>query len=222
MGRDDMAVSAKVPSFLYKYTSMEYIEDAIRYGVYASRLGDLNDPYEYNGIVYIEDYRVCCMTTSSAKMLMWAYYGYHRGCCIKYDVSGIISDYPGLIRKVDYTDILRTSHREMNSKELYDNLYRKSKEWKQENEYRAVKHLDKNEDAWNLYENKVFLKAKVKQIIFGVEVSSEPEKYFDALKTIHDYNLKDCNIEVKKMYVKPDKYELKFDPQYDYLRELSK
>ena len=56
---------------LYKYTSLEFIPSCVENGVYASNLGNINDPYEGKGISYPSQYRVVCMTNSPFQMLMW-------------------------------------------------------------------------------------------------------------------------------------------------------
>lgn len=71
---------------LYKYTSIEHSLDSLIYGIYAGCIKDFNDPYEAEGIVFPEDYRVCCTSLSNKPMFMWAYYGNHRGCCIQFSV----------------------------------------------------------------------------------------------------------------------------------------
>ena len=84
-------------STLFKYTLSEHIQSCVENGVYASRLDNINDPYEARDVRYQEQYRVVCLTSSSQQMLMWAYYGNHKGCCIEYDVTGIDG-----IQKVNY------------------------------------------------------------------------------------------------------------------------
>jgi hypothetical protein len=63
---------------LYKYTRQEFIPSSVENGIYASRLDDINDPFEGKGITYPNQYRVVCLTASSYRMLMWAYYGNHK------------------------------------------------------------------------------------------------------------------------------------------------
>ena len=78
-----------VPNSIYKYTKIEYIKSCVENGIYASRIDQVNDPYESDGIENPDLYRIACLTTASTQMLMWAYYGNHHGCSIQYDVSQI-------------------------------------------------------------------------------------------------------------------------------------
>jgi len=212
---------------LYKYTNICHAIDSINNGVFASELSSLNDPYEAEGIIYSDDYRVACMTNSSRKMLMWSYYGNHRGCVLQYDVSAIRRKCPNIIRKVEYEETLRTPHRQMQPKEIFDSLYKKSKEWEHENEYRAVYYSGENDDydIWKLDGSKIFLKAPVRKVIFGVAVSNDNSEYKKVLSYIRNYNENVGDYErimVSKMYLLDNKYELSEDPQYDYERVMKR
>ena len=59
---------------LFKYTGLQYIPSCIENGIFASRLDNINDPFEGKGIRYPNRYRVVCLTASPYQMLMWAYY----------------------------------------------------------------------------------------------------------------------------------------------------
>ena len=136
---------------LFKYTELQYIPSCIESGIYASRLDNINDPFEGNGVKYPDHYRVVCLTKSSHKMLMWAYYGNHRGCCVEFDVSNISG-----VRKIEY--IKKFINREnMNTDEVIDSLYKKGYEWKNENEYRLVYYEPNAEETiWKRVKDKVF------------------------------------------------------------------
>lgn len=62
-------------SLIYKYMKLEYINDAIQHDVYASKLEEVNGPYEFEGIKHPEKFRICIMTNSLRTMLMWSHYG---------------------------------------------------------------------------------------------------------------------------------------------------
>ena len=62
---------------------------------------------------------MACLTTSPFQMLMWAYYGNHRGCCIEFEVK----DSSG-IRPVEYIKDF-CEHEEMSTEEVIESLYRK-------------------------------------------------------------------------------------------------
>ncbi len=46
---------------LYKYMKLEYLKDALYYGVRASSLKKVNDPYEGEGIENPDKYRIVCL-----------------------------------------------------------------------------------------------------------------------------------------------------------------
>ena len=165
---------------LFKYTKLDYIKSALYNGVYASVLTDVNDPYEWNGLEYAKDYRICCMTTSSRQMLMWSYYTHHSGCCIEYCFDeSLLSN--NIVRPVNYTDIYR-NNRYLSLDEIYDHLYSKGKEWEHEKEVRAVWFRDDfDKKLWFVRDDLVFLKAKVRSVTFGI-LSDRSNEYFNVLK----------------------------------------
>ena len=199
-----------------KYTKLIHVSDAIKNGVYACKLDALNDPFEFEGIKNPNNYRVCCLTSSDKKMLMWAYYGNHRECSIQFEIP---DDY---LKKVEYVEYFNT-HRYMDSETIIESLYRKGKEWEWEKEYRAVySKEDTDKNKWLCVNDKCFLRAKVKQITFAV-LAHKNELYQKTLKTIKKFNDSHTEmITVKKMIIKDtsSKYELVFDPQYKYEEEI--
>lgn len=148
---------------LFKYTGQQFIPSCIENGIFASRLDNINDPFEGKGIRYHNLYRVVCLTASPYKMLMWAYYGNHRGCCVEFDVDGVEG-----IRPVDYIKEFQY-HEDMDTNEVIESLYKKGNEWNIENEYRLVYHTPTaDKKIWNRIRGEdIFLIAPVKQIIFG-------------------------------------------------------
>ena len=52
---------------IHKYMKIEHAIDALEHGIYAGTLDSFNDPYEYEGILYPDLYRVCCLTGSDRK-----------------------------------------------------------------------------------------------------------------------------------------------------------
>jgi len=92
---------------LFKYKSVEYIEDIIiNKRLYCSRYDALNDPMEWaftsteekeNVQKLINDtdkdsWRICCLSASKQYGLMWAMYGdSHRGVCIEVEILPKVS-----------------------------------------------------------------------------------------------------------------------------------
>ena len=200
---------------LYKYTSLEYIESCVENGVYASTLSGINDPYEGRNIRYQERYRVVCMTNSPRKMLMWAYYVNHKGCCIEYDVTDIVG-----IQKVKYVKEF-ISREDMSTEEVIKSLYKKGNEWKHENEYRIVYHEgSSDEKLWKHVGEKIFLIAPVKSVLFGCAAELD-ENYYKALEFVYEYNTKNKpSINVSKCILRNNSYQLIKDNQFDLEAEI--
>ena len=197
---------------LYKYMDMRHLESCIQKGIYASNIGN-NDPSERQGVRDHELYRKCTMTNSPKQMILWAYYGGHRGCCVEYDVSNVDKV---LLRKAEYTDT-RISRFDMSPLEIREDLYKRGIEWKHENEYCAVFYrASYDKDAWSICnENEVFLKAKVKSVMFGLYAEDLYDDYLKALRIIKEYG-----IEAKKCRIKPGEYRISPDPQFDIDAEI--
>lgn len=213
---------AEKDKVLYKYTQLQFINKSLEYGIYASHIDRVNDPFESVGIEYANDYRICCLTKSDRQMFMWAYYTNHRGCVIEYDVSECYTNYPNLIRPVTYEEILRTPHQEMTSNEIVESLYKKSKEWNHENEYRAVYYKDSDNNAmWSLKDEEIYLKAKPTKIMLGL-LAEKDDYYKFALDYIKDFNQKNLQkqISVTKCALNTRNYGIQENRQFDYLREI--
>ncbi len=197
----------------YKYTRNRYVSNCIQYGAYASKLEEVNDPYESDGIVYPNRFRICCLTTSPKQMLMWAYYTNHRGCCVEYSIPNDIEN--GLLKKVVYSEEYY-NHRYLSEDEIEKNLFIKGKEWENENEFRAVWHESQHKEPWIRVNGDVFLHINVKTVTFGLLAEKDPQ-YLDALKSIQIHNsVAQKTINVKKMILSHSKYALVLDPQFDY------
>ena len=200
---------------LFKYTGLEHIKSCIENGIYASRLDNINDPFEGKGIRYKEQYRVVCLTASPFQMLMWAYYGNHRGCCIEYEVDESIG-----IRQVEYIKEF-LDHEDMNTTEIIESLYKKGNEWNHEKEYRMVYYSPQaNKSLWKVDGENVFLRAKVKKITFGL--ASEMDcRYADILEFLSQYNNGHGSIiDITKCKLMRNRYQLEPDKQFDIDNEL--
>ena len=208
---------------LFKYTGLDRIKSCVENGVYAANISDLNDPFEYSGIEYPEEYRVVCLTNSETKMLMWAYYGNHQNCCIEFELDSNLAD-SKLLKPVDYVSEFR-DHSDMNDEELIQALYCKGSEWSHEKEWRAVWHKD-NKYALGIWNNKsaglLFLNARVVAVTFGLASIKNPE-YENALQYLLDYNKTHTRkIRIQKCKVSANKYEIKIDRQFKAEKELTR
>lgn len=198
--------------------SIDKVISALENGIYAGHLSSFNDPYEYEGILYPDNYRVCCLTKSSRKMLMWAHYGNHRGCCVGFQVDD--ND----LREVIYsTDFYRRS--EMDKNEVLENLYVKSSEWSYENEYRIIcKVSEFDSKKWSLRKvNEVtsyFFKAKVVEVVFGIRTNFKDQNCQELLKTLQKINYNQEKLKVKACTISDTKYEIIFNNQFEYEMQI--
>lgn len=209
-------------SSIYKYMKLKHLQDALEYGVHASKFGEVNDPYEGEGIENPDDFRIACMTNSPRKMLLWAYYVNHRGCCVEFDM---LENVDSIIKKVKYEEEL-ADRAEMSMPEIIESLWHKGKEWEHENEYRAVYYVpnEANSAVWIEKGNStnVFLKLPVKSVTFGIN-SQKDDSYVDAIELICEYNKKTgSEILIQKVKKSPSKYELIDNKQFDVKSELRK
>lgn len=198
---------------VYKYMKVEHAIDALENGIFAARLDTFNDPYEYEGIRYLDDYRVSCLAKSAQQMLMWAYYGNHQGCCVAFNVP---DDTP-VMRNVEYRKDYY-QHRDMNGDELIDNLYTKAYEWQHENEIRIIYHRPTAEEKlWKIVDDRVFFIADVTQVIFGLRTDFSQYECQELLKYIRDNK---GEIDVKQCLLSQNAYKIKWDKQFDYVHEI--
>lgn len=202
--------------------NLKYLQDALEYGVHASKFGEVNDPYEGEGIDNPDDFRIACMTNSPRKMLLWAYYVNHRGCCVEFDVP---DNAESIIEKVKYDEEL-ADRAEMSISEIIEVLKHKGKEWEHENEYRSIYYApnEKNSPVWieKGSSTNIFMKLPVKSVTFGLN-SQKDASYIDAIELIFEHNKKTgSNVFIQKVKKSPSKYELIDNKQFDVNAELRK
>lgn len=157
------------------------------------------------------------MTTSNKRMLMWAYYVNHMGCCVEFDTRHLDG-----IRKVEYKKRL-IRHEELGNEDIVESLYYKGYEWKHENEYRRVYYRPSaNDNTWKRVGDDVFLRAPVKSITFGYASESDI-KYQEILEYLLEYNNShERTIDVRKCKLNQTKYQLDFEKQFDIELELER
>ena len=202
---------------LYKYTTIKYIQSSVENGIYASRIDQVNDPFEGAEIENPDLFRIVCLTNASSAMLMWAYYGNHHGCRIEYDVTDIPEE---LLHEVEYLKSFQ-NHYEMTPNEIVDSLYKKGYEWAHEKESRAVYYAPNADNSlWIRKNEKVFLKAKVVSVMFGLLAGEgkDAEDYLRALLYLKEHP----GIEVGKAKLKKDRYAISSSAQFDIDEEIKK
>lgn len=207
---------------IYKYMDLIYLKDALEYGVHGSKFNEVNDPYEGEGIENPNNYRIACMTNSPIKMLLWAYYVNHRGCCVEFDVP---ERFNSLIEKVKYDEDF-ADRTEMSILGVIDALKHKGKEWEHENEYRSIYYAPDVVDSSIWIEKgsstNIFLRLPVKSVTFGIDAHKN-DGYVDAIELIIDYNKRTGNnVLIHKVKKSPNKYKLIEDRQYDINSEVKK
>lgn len=184
---------------LYKYKSVEHIEDIIiNQRLYCSKFDNLNDPMEWaftseedkseveNLIKDIdkESWRICCLSKSEQYGLMWSMYGdEHKGVCIEVEVE---IDAPSDNEKItiseygdwlygDVTYSLKSSKlSDVSRRNITRVLFIKSKQWEHEQEIRFVHR--KNENETNVY-----FPVKVNKIYLGRRIDSDKACFIEKL-----------------------------------------
>ena len=88
---------------IYKYTKIKHVIDSIKYGIYASKIKELNDPYEYYEVLNKDNFIICCLTKSNNSKLMWSHYGdSHKGCMLKIDTQDSYLKENNVLKNVNY------------------------------------------------------------------------------------------------------------------------
>ena len=170
---------------LYKYRSLSnfkrFLDILSRNRLYASSFDKLNDPMEgffrYSGkfIDYVDELRnekqksvICSLSKTYKDGLMWSFYAdEHKGCCLEVEVTGKKG-----WRKipVTYTNIPANVDDTMSSSLISSIDYilsTKSVSWRNEQEIRYVKKLEKN--------SKPTLSVRIHRIYLGIRMTQEDE-----------------------------------------------
>ena len=195
---------------VYKFIKIPYVVDALEYGIYAGKITDFNDPYEYEGILYPDQFRVCCMTSSNKQMLMWAHYGFHRQFCVGFEIEE--SD---RVQKVKY-DLRYEPHRYMDVSEIKNSLYKKAKEWEYEKEIRIVLDIN-NDSGFEAVNGEYYYPAIPRSVLIGLNVDVQNDEVLEIFNYINNMKNK---IEVKKCMLSNTRYEIIWDRQFDYKKYL--
>jgi len=148
---------------LYHYLQASYaLEDIRNRRLKLATLHDLNDPFEWMGVVVAEEeyqkkvhdwhaeilfehYGMACFSRLRDSILMWSHYGdRHRGICLGFDVHG---DMP---YEVTYTDDVAALQRGGYSKT--EEFFRRSiatkyRGWSYEQEWRVFEHRSAYSDG---------------------------------------------------------------------------
>lgn len=151
---------------------------------------------------------VSCLTPYSNKMLMWSHYGgQHRGICVGFDRDVLLENIPKNsegnplyteIRKVDYTDTRP-------SEEDNDAIFKKSREWDREDEYRIVSLAKKGRPQWGPGVWNIST-ASIKEVVIGARV--EPKEEEGIVKAIRSIK---PDIEIKKAVLNTYSFDLEIE-----------
>lgn len=190
----------------YKYLSLEKferIEKMIQDNkLYASKLSDLNDYWEgffikpsdesympATDIFRSDEHRVCCMTTSSENLLMWAHYAdSFKGIVVAVEIDK--SKYK--VHNMDYNGFRNIKEIESFSEnDILDILTQKQPQWTYEDEKRVIV---KDE----------FVDVKIVEIYFGCKTDDENKEKLEKV-------IKQFNPSVKTIEHKPNiKFKMTF------------
>lgn len=188
---------------LYKYKSIEHIEDIIvNNRLYCSQYDSLNDPMEWAFIsdcdeqrvsklikdTEKEKWRICCLSRLQLNGFMWSMYGdEHRGVCIEVEVDETQykhhndNDFnaPKYYDDIDYIDDPQKVNIQEDIKRV---LWTKSIQWEHEKEVRFVHKLIGDETS-------AYLPVKIKCIYLGKRMKDEDAQYI--MKLCKAFNV-DC------------------------------
>ncbi len=211
---------------LYKYTSIAYIPSSLENGIFAGKIENLNDPYEFKDIVNRDNYHICALSFSRDSNLMWAHYANsHKGCSIQI-CNGDYVSFNSILKKVKYQNYYINRSILSSEQDIVESLYYKEKKWKYEHEIRAVyNRLFFDPKLWKLVGDEVFLNARIIKIKFGCMADVDSDEYFDALRAIYLYNRNHPfkeQIIVQKMKMKDDEYRFIIDQSYSFESELNR
>ncbi|WP_444905577.1 DUF2971 domain-containing protein [Microbulbifer sp. SSSA008] len=151
---------------------------------------------------------VSCLTPHPDRMLMWSHYGdQHRSVCVGFDTEVLMKDCPknsegnplySEIRKVDYTNT-RPDENDQNA------IFKKSKEWCYENEYRIVSSAKKGHPQWGPGVWKI-PKTAIKEVVIGARVPHDLQE-----KIVNELKFHRPDILRKKAVLHAHTYELKIE-----------
>lgn len=126
---------------------------------------------------------VACFTPHPDKMLMWSHYGdQHKGVCVGFDSVGLFHNmeknsegYPlcDKFKKIEYTAFRPREHEE-------DFIYKKSLEWRYEDEYRLVSTCRRGEPEWGPGVWNVPV-TSIKEIVLGARMDATTEEKVKSL-----------------------------------------
>ena len=219
--------TSKPNDCICKYTSIKYIDSTLKYGIYAGRIEDLNDPYESKDILNFDEYRICSLTRTKNANLMWAHYANsHKGCSIqiKYDNYGTCNSD---LKRVNYKNHYINRRNLISASEVIISLYCKDDKWKDELEVRAVFYKYRfDSEVWNvLPDNQVYFRARIRAINFGCMTDVDSEDYYKAVFAIYKYNQsveEEDRIKIQKMMMKDNEYRFVVSKNYSFEKEVER
>ena len=174
----------------YKFMSLEKLERFLDYlahsYLYGARPKELNDPFEgrfnLKGLpketknnIYekLNRTRICSMFKRRERQdfpddfLMWSHYANsHKGCCFEFTLTGRYNT-KWEIRDIVYAAQMPTP-KNASDNSIYDILSHKTKDWKKENEVRAIKIYEKGKEG-----NSHFYHIKLRAVYFGLSAESK-------------------------------------------------
>jgi DUF2971 family protein len=148
---------------------------------------------------------VCCFTLHPNRMLMWSHYGdQHRGVCVGFDRDILLEMVPKNdsghplyheVKKVEYTGVRPGD-------DDRDCLFKKSDEWRDEDEYRIVSSMKvgsptSGPGVWSIPV------AAIKEVVTGARIAPEMEEGLVTAVKSHrpDIKLKKAVIDMKKFRI---------------------
>ena len=176
--------------YYYKFMSLEKLERFLDYlahnHLYGAKPKELNDPFEgrfnLQGLpkntkdnIYkkLSRTRICSMFKGKKNpdfpddFLMWSHYANsHKGCCLEFTLTDQYNK--GWTTKDIKYGAQMPAPKNASDNSIYDILSHKTKDWKKENEVRAIKIYKKGKEG-----NSHFYHIKLRAVYFGLSADSK-------------------------------------------------
>ncbi len=155
-----------------EYIKYLYPDEVITQELKEKHFLKLHDEIKTKILHDLRKINICCLSSKNNSSLMWSHYAdEHRGFCIEYDTLEVCKKHT-LICPVKYSDIIPEypiGKTEFDLKDYAKIIYRKSKCWDYENEWRIVDEYEENVKLLNM--------PKPTGIYVGCRVEDDVESY---------------------------------------------
>ena len=189
----------------FKYRSLKgenfehFIDIVLNSRLYGASYKDLNDPMEgrYNKKgLETEDFKIingslkrsfiCSFSKKQEdhkypdNYLMWSHYADgHRGCCIEFTLKDNKNYWK--VDEIKYNNEMPKFSKQDIENSIDNFLYNKTELWKNEQEWRAVKHYKKAKNSKNQQKPSPYYYIKIKSVYIGLKNTKKQVKQYEKL-----------------------------------------